>query len=90
MTDILMRTIRIIQSRIEVENEIGVLLSSKKMEQKIMDLVPFGIILYIDATTPGFFNALYHNAFGVLLMSVLLAVYLAAYLLAEKILDIAY
>lgn len=87
---ILKNTADLISEKIEVRREIATTISVKKMEQKIMDLVPFGIILYIDATTPGFFNALYHNAFGVLLMSVLLVVYLAAYLLAEKILDIAY
>ena len=65
-------------------------ISAKKMEQTIMDLVPFGIILYIDATTPGFFDSLYHNAAGMALMTALMAVYLAAYLMAEKILDIAY
>ena len=87
---ILKNTAELISEKIEVRREIATTISAKKMEQKIMDLVPFGIILYIDATTPGFFNALYHNAFGVLLMSVLLVVYLAAYLLAEKILNIAY
>ena len=80
----------LISERIEVEREITTLIASKKMEQNIMDLVPFGIILYIDATSPGFFDPLYHNAFGIALMTVLFAVYLAAYFLSRKILDIAF
>ena len=87
---ILHNTAELISDRIEVQREIGTQIAAKKMEQGIMDLVPFGIILYIDATSPGFFDSLYGNAFGVILMSVLLGVYLAAYLLAEKILKIAY
>ncbi len=87
---ILHNTAELISDRIEVQREIGTQIAAKKMEQGIMDLVPFGIILYIDATSPGFFDSLYGSAFGILLMSVLLAVYLAAYLLAERILKIAY
>ena len=87
---ILHNTADLISDRIEVEREISMQISSKKMEQKIMDLVPFGIILYIDTTSPGFFDPLYHSVFGVAVMSVMLTVYIAAYLLAEKILDIAY
>lgn len=87
---ILKNTADLISEKIEVRREIATQISAKKMEQTVMDLVPFGIILYIDATTPGFFDPLYHNMVGVLLMSVLMAVYLAAYLMAEKILNIAF
>ncbi len=87
---ILKNTADLISDKIEIRREIATQISAKKMEQTIMDLVPFGIILYIDATTPGFFAALYHNVVGVALMSVMMAVYVAAYLMAEKILDIAY
>ena len=87
---ILKNTADLISDKIEVRREIATQISAKKMEQKIMDLVPFGIILYIDATTPGFFDPLYHNAAGIALMSALMVVYVIAYRMAEKILDIAY
>jgi tight adherence protein B len=72
----------------DVENEINVLVSAKKMEQKIMDVVPFAIVLYIGATSKDFFEPLYHNATGIAVMSVCLVVYLAAYALSEKIVSI--
>ena len=49
-----------------------------------MRVVPFGILLYIGATYPGYFNELYFNFKGVLIMTGCLVVYLAAYLLGEK------
>lgn len=88
MTQILSRTVLQIQSRIEVEKEIDVLVSSRKLEQHIMDLVPFAIILYISVFSRGFFDVLYHNPAGILIMTVCLGVYLAAFLLSEKILSI--
>ncbi len=87
---ILQNTADLISQKIDVRREIATQISAKKMEQLIMDMVPFGIVLYIDATSPGFFEPLYHNVMGVALMTVLLGVYIAAYLMGQKILDIAY
>ena len=64
------------------------LVAAKKYEQQIMNLVPMGIILYIRVSNPGYFDSLYHNLAGVLIMTAALALYLAAYLLSEKILEI--
>lgn len=90
LPDILNNTASAISDRIDVSREIETQVSAKKMEQRIMDLVPFGIILYIDSTTPGFFDPLYHNVVGAALMTVLLVVYVIAFLLGEKILKISY
>ncbi len=88
MVEIMARTVSLLQDRMDVENEINVLVSAKKMEQKIMDVVPFAIVLYIGATSKDFFEPLYHNATGIAVMSVCLVVYLAAYALSEKIVSI--
>ena len=89
MPEILGRTMSLIEDRLAVENEIRLLLRSRVLEQRIMDLTPFLIILYVGATSPGFFDVLYHNTEGVLFMSACLGAYLAALVLSEKILDIA-
>lgn len=88
MTEILQRTITLIQSRMDVEKEIAVMLSSRRIEQLIMDAVPFAIILYIRLTSPGFFDILYHNTTGALIMTICLVLYGAAVWLSEKIMDI--
>ena len=88
MAEILSRTISMIQSRADVENEIRIMVSARRMEQHIMDVVPFGIIVYIELTSEGYFDSLYHNAAGIAVMSVALTLYLAALALSEKILKI--
>ncbi len=88
MSEILARTISMIQSRIDVEAEIRVMLSEKVLEQRIMNAVPFLIIFYISASSKGFFNVLYGNLTGVLVMSACLAVYLFAFGLSERIMAI--
>ena len=85
MTEIMNRTITQIQNRIDVEREISVMMSSSRLEQQIMDVVPIGIIAYMRVTSEGFMDVLYGNPAGVVIMSVCLAVYGAAFVLSEKI-----
>ncbi len=88
MTDILGKTAETIEEKIAVDREIQVLVSSKKMEQNVMNLIPFFIILYISLTSKGFFDSLYHNLTGVAIMSACLAVYIAAYMISGKLVAI--
>ena len=88
MTEILGRTIYMIQSKTEAETQIRVLVRSRSLEQHIMDAVPFGIAAYIDLTSEGMLDSLYHNASGIAVMTGCLSVYAAALVLSEKILDI--
>lgn len=89
LPNIIKRTSTIIGDKIEIRQKIDTVISSKKYEQSIMNIVPFGIILYIDMTSPGFFNSLYHNLLGYIIMTILLVIYILAYLLAEKITNIS-
>lgn len=88
MARIMERSISMISRRMEMKEEIRMLVAAKKYEQQIMNLVPMGIIFYIRVSNPGYFDSLYHNLAGVLIMTAALALYLAAYLLSEKILEI--
>lgn len=77
-----------ISSKIEVKREIDTLMSAKKMEQKIMNAVPFLIILYIEFSSPGFLGVLYHNALGIGVMTICLIIYLVSYFIAKRIVGI--
>lgn len=88
LVPIISHTVEVINDKIGVQEEIRTLTSSRQFEQKIMNLIPFFIILYIDGTSPGFFNMMYESVMGRVIMSVCLTVYLIAYVMAEKILDI--
>ena len=74
--------------KFETEREIEVMVASKKMEQKVMDVVPIGIIAYLKISAMGTLDVLYGNLFGVCFMTVCLALYVGAIYLSERILDI--
>ena len=77
-----------INDKIEVKREIITLITSKKYEANIMNLIPIGILCYLYFSSPGFLDPLYHNLFGVIVMTLLLGCYLGAFLLSEKIMAI--
>ncbi len=88
MVEIMEWTAAVIGGRIEVEKEISVTFAARKAEQKIMNVVPFFILLYLDMTSPGFFQVLYHNISGIVIMSICLILYLLAYTMSVKMLAV--
>lgn len=88
LSAIIQNTAQIISEKIEVKREIQVMFAAKRMEQKIMNILPFAIIFYIRMTSSGYFDALYGNASGVIVMSACLLIYAFAYFLSRKIMNI--
>ena len=88
MSAVIQKCAGMVADKIDVYREIETSIASKKAEQNIMSLMPAGIIMYIKLACPGFLNKMYGNAFGVMAMTVCLAIYAAAFCLGKKIVDI--
>ena len=88
MSAVIQKCARMVADKIDVHREIQTSIAAKKAEQNIMSFMPAGIILYLKLTSPGFLSPLYGNLFGILVMTVCLAVYAFAYWLGRKIVDI--
>ncbi len=81
---------KVITDRLELIAELETLLAAKRLEQKVMNVMPFFIVLYLEYTNPGYFDMMYHNLTGIAIMTGCLVVYMAAYGLAEKIFEKTY
>lgn len=81
-------TARTIVQTVETERAIAATLASRKYEQKIMNLIPFVIVLYLRTGCPGFMNPVYGNVVGVCVMTGCLALYLGAWYLGKRMLEI--
>lgn len=88
LKEIIRRTAELTRQRMETEREIMTLLSAKRYEQKVMMLIPFLLFGYMQLTSRGFFDVLYHNAAGIAVMTVCLILYLSACALAKRLMDI--
>lgn len=77
----------LIGNRRELEEEIQARNAGRRLEQKIMNLMPFGILLYVNSANPGYFDRLYHNPAGIGIMTLCLLAYICAYAVSERILE---
>ncbi len=85
---IIQEVVQHIQDKYDVGKEIEVMVASKKLEQKVLNVMPLGILLFLQISSWDYLSVLYHNLRGVVCMTVCLIGYGAAFLLSEKILEI--
>lgn len=81
-------TIGRICDKIEVSEEIHTVMAEKALEQKIMCVIPVGILAFFRVTSPDFVEVLYGNLLGVLIMTIALGLYVAAFFIGIKITEI--
>lgn len=77
-----------IQEKYDAKKEIQVMVAAKKLEQQVMNVIPLGILLFLQISSWDYMSVLYHNPLGVFCMSVCLLGYGGALWLSEKILKI--
>ena len=80
--------IKTIDEKLSVMQEIETMTSRARYEQQIMNAVPFVILLYVDTTNKGFFDVLYKNILGNIVMSITLTIYIASILISRRIIRI--
>ena len=85
---ILEDTARTIAQTVETERAIEGTLASRRYEQRIMNGIPFVIVLYLRTGCPGFMDPVYGNAVGVCVMTGCFILYLAAWYLGKRMLEI--
>lgn len=85
---IIATTIERICDKIEVLEEIQTVMAEKALEQKVMCIVPLGILLFFKVTSPEFIGILYGNLLGVGIMTSALILYGIAFLLGMKIVEV--
>ncbi len=85
---IMCQTAEVIRDKMQVKEEIKTITASKRFEQKIMNLIPLFVILYVELSTPEYFNQMYNTFFGKIIMTGCLFVYAFSFYLAQKILSI--
>ena len=77
-----------IADKIDVQREIQTVLAAKKYEFKVMSGIPYGIIAYMSFSFPEFMSCLYGNVVGTGVMTVCLIIYIAAYYLGVRLIEI--
>ncbi|MFC2584247.1 MAG: type II secretion system F family protein [Lachnoanaerobaculum saburreum] len=88
LESIIAHTVSVIGDKVRIKEEIITMTAAKRFEQKVMNILPLLIVLYIDFSSPGFFNIMYTTIIGRMCMSVGLTVYLFAIYISKRLLNI--
>lgn len=87
MKDIVRRTSDIISEKIEIEAEIETALTSNKSQFSIMMIIPVGMILMIRTMMSSFAKS-FASVPGVIAVTVAVGIFIGAYKLGNKIMDV--
>lgn len=74
-----------IHDKREIEQEINAIISGKRLEYRIMCVMPAAMLMYLSICSPGYLTVMYGNFIGVTVMTVCLLIYFFSYCIAEKI-----
>lgn len=88
LSEIIKTVVGHMQEKAEVMAEIANAVASRKMEQKMMNLLLPGVLLFITVSSPSYAGMLYHNLPGACVMTACLAGYLVCLFWSKKIIDI--
>lgn len=72
----------------EVRKEIEVMIAEKKMEQRVMNVIPLVLLGVMQIFAWDYMCVLYHNVVGVICMTIALFGYVVAIILSQRILQI--
>lgn len=84
----ILRTVKVLLEKMEIQEEIRVMTSQKKLEGKIITSLPFLILILLRLTSPSYLAILYESFMGRVIMSASLLLIYVAYTLIEKITSI--
>lgn len=84
--EIIGATCEMISRKVLLEEELETLLANKKLEQQVMNIMPFAMVFYLECSNPGYFEMLYTGYVGRLIMTGCLVGYVFAYWLSQNIL----
>lgn len=85
---IIARTLSVLREKAAVNAEIRTMTAARRYEQKLMNVMPFGIICYLSASSPGFLDVMYQTAAGRIVMTAGLLLSLGAFVVSDRLLSI--
>lgn len=84
---IMKNTIRMLQEKMDVADEIDTVIAENQLEFYLMCIIPLGIILYLRIGASALISQLYGNALGIVVMTLCLVVYGGCYFYGKRLLE---
>lgn len=89
IVEVIRNTSNVISDKIEIMQEIDTMLAERKLEQKVLTVLPVLIILLLQITSWDYIQPVYTTGTGRVVMSLALVLFTLAYYLSRRITDIS-
>ncbi|MFD2046163.1 type II secretion system F family protein [Ornithinibacillus salinisoli] len=89
LVEVIRRTSDIIGEKIDIQQEVSVMIAQKKFESRILSVAPLGMILLLKYSAGDYLAPMYEwSSSGPIIMTVCLAILVFAFWLSQKIMNI--
>lgn len=88
LIEVIKNTSATIREKIEIRQEIETMISGKRLEQKILTVMPFVMILFLKSSSSDFLAPLMTTVYGRIVMTLALVMILIGQVIAQKVMRI--
>ncbi len=88
LVEVIKNTSETIREKVEIKQEIETLISGKKLEQKILSIMPFAMVFLLKSSNSGFLEPLMSTVYGHVVMTVALVMILIGQFIGYKVMQI--
>ena len=88
LVEIVKNTTNILGDKMEIKNEIDVLLAQRKFEKKVLNVMPIALILVLSMAAKDYIEPVFTTLTGKLVMSAAILLLAVSWLVSEKIMNI--
>lgn len=88
MVEVIKNSTGIINDKIEIYQEIETILSQRKFEQKMLNIIPVAMVLLLTLSSPDYMKPVFTTLMGRIAMSGAILLFAAAWFISKKITDI--
>lgn len=88
MVQIIRQTVDVITEKIELQTEMDTIISGKKMEQKVLTIIPIVLVYALSTADASFMQPIFTTVGGRIIATIALALIVAGYFWSKKITDI--
>jgi tight adherence protein B len=88
LVEVIRRTAAMIGEKIELQQDITLLVAQKRFESRILSFAPLVIVAFLSFSSPDYMLPLYEGYIGKLIMTLALALLFLCFIITNKIMDI--
>ena len=88
LVEIVKNTTNILGDKMEIKNEIDVLLAQRKFEKNVLNVMPVGLVIVLSLTAKDYIEPVFTTVLGKLVMAAAIGLIALAWLISGKIMNI--